>query len=397
MSQVVMLWLDGFSSRYLDPEKTPFIFELSRSGFYATLQPLFAFAGIGTSAFTGTRINTHKIWADYIYEKAGGSPAIFKWLIRQCDWLPTDTMNQYARYMIYRIFRLNPGTPNLIPVELTDFFRTKMKKRLTDKEPIEGITTFFDQLRRQGATYLLSGFHESIFEGQTVNRVLGALAKDYRFILLRLASPDRLGHRYGPESEEMKKRLREIDRMVEEITKKGPQSVHLVIFSDHGMSPVKEHVDLMSSLRGLPLRVPEDYILFLNSTVASFWFGNDRAKEIISKELEKNNHGIVLNEPKLKELELDEIGSEYGELLFALGEGKVFFPDFYRRKRPPKGMHGYAYAAYDRPPFIIYSPGIAYSSGRDAKARFIDVMPTILDLLNLPVPSTCEGKSLLRS
>ena len=60
--------------------------------------------------------------------------------------------------MVYRIFHLNPGTPKLLPVELVDFFKTKEHKRLTDEEPIAGIPTLFDQLRRFGATYFLSGF-----------------------------------------------------------------------------------------------------------------------------------------------------------------------------------------------------------------------------------------------
>lgn len=398
MSRVVMIWLDGFSSRHLDLQKTPFISQLSNSGFYATLEPLFAFAGIGASAFTGTTINTHKIWTDYVYKKSKGFSPIFKWLLRLCDLLPGDILNQYARYTVYRICQYNPGTPNLIPVELIDFFSVKEHKRLTDEEPIEGITTLFDQLRRYRVTYFVSGFYESIFEEQIVNRVLEALAKDYQFILFRLGSPDKLGHKYGPESEEVTKRLGEIDTIVQEVTKKGGEpssSVNFVIFSDHGMVPVREHVDLLSLFKRLPVKTPEDYIVFLNSTVASFWFNNEKAEELVTEELGKIEQGMVLDKPKLKELGIDEIGSEYGDLLFALKEGSVFFPDFYRRRKPPKGMHGYAFAAYDKPPFIIYSPGISYSSSQDTNARFIDVMPTILDLLNLPIPSTCEGRSLL--
>ncbi len=398
MSKVVMIWLDGFSSRYLDPQKTPFIFELSQSGFATALEPLFAFAGIGASAFTGTKINTHKIWADFIHEKSAGSPATFKWWLRLCDLLPGDIMNQYARYMVYRIFRLNPGTPNLIPVELVDFFKTKEHKRLTDEEPIAGIPTLFDQLIRFGATYFLSGFFESIFEKQIVNRVLEALTKDYRFILFRLGSPDRLGHKYGPESEEVGKRLGEIDTIVREVITTGTRansSVHFVIFSDHGMVPVKGHVDLMNILKRLPVKIRQDYIVFLNSTVAGFWFKSQQAKDLIIEELGKIEPGMILDKSKLGQLEIDKIGSEYGDLLFALKEGHVFLPDFYRRRKPPKGMHGYAFTTYDKPPFIIYSPGASYNSAQNVNARFIDVMPTILDLLDLPVPSTCEGKNLL--
>lgn len=394
-----MIYLDGFSSRYLDPKMTPFISELSHSGFSTTLEPLFAFTGIGASAFTGTKINTHKIWADYIYTKPGEFPVILKGLLRLSDLFPSDILNQYARYILCRIFRRNPGTPNLIPIELVDFFGTKEKKRLTDKEPLGGITTLFDQLRRYEANYFISGLHESIFEKQIVSSALRALAKDYRFILLKLGSLDRRGHKYGPESEEVTIRLREIDKIVKQVITKGTEldsQVHFAIFSDHGMAPVREHLDLMNLLKGLPVRMAEDYILFLNSTVASFWFSNDKTKEIIVEELGKIEPGMVLDKPKLKELEIGDIGPEYGDLLFALKEGCVFFPDFYRKRKPPKGMHGYAFPTYDKPPFVIYSPGISYNLRQDVNARYIDVMPTILDLLNLPTPSTCEGRSLLK-
>jgi len=112
MSTVVMIWLDAFSSRYLDPQKTPFISELSRSGLHTYLESLFAFSGVGVSAFTGTRINTHKVWCDCILRKSKSPPSIFKWLLRLCDHIPDDILSQYAGNIIRRIFRYNPGIPN---------------------------------------------------------------------------------------------------------------------------------------------------------------------------------------------------------------------------------------------------------------------------------------------
>ena len=130
MSKVIMIWLDGFSSRYLDPQKTPFIFELSQAGFCTSIEPLFAFAGIGASAFTGTTVNTHQIWCDYVLKESGRLPTSLKWLLSLCDIIPNDIMNQYARYVVCRSYRINLGTPNLIPVELVDSFKTKEKKKL---------------------------------------------------------------------------------------------------------------------------------------------------------------------------------------------------------------------------------------------------------------------------
>lgn len=399
MSTVVMIWLDAFSSRYLDPQKTPFISELYRSGLHTYLESLFAFSGVGVSAFTGARINTHKVWSDCILRKSKSPPSIFKWLLRLCDKIPDDILSQYAGNIARRIFRYNPGIPNLIPVELVDFFDTKEEKRLTEEKPLKGITTLFDQLRECEVKYLTTGLYESIFERWIIRKALKALTKDYRFVLLKLGSLDRLGHKYGPESKEVTKKLGEVDRIVRQVVERGVESgasAHYVIFSDHGMTPIKRHVDLMTILERLPVKVRQDYIVFLNSTVASFWFNNEKAKDIIVEELGKIEQGMILSKPALKELGIDKIGTEYGDLLFALKAGNVFFPDFYRKRKPPKGMHGYAFSTYDKPPFIIYSPDTSYELQPGVKAELIDVMPTILDLLALPVPATCEGKSLLK-
>lgn len=399
MDRVVMIWLDGFSSRYLNPEKTPFISELAHSGISATVEPLFAFAGIGVSAFTGVSINTHKVWTDYVYDRSTAYPAVLKYLLNVCDYLPSDILNPYARYAVCRLFGVNPGAPNLIPISLIDYFRTKEQKRLTGDNPVEGARTLFEQLREYSVPFLTVGFYESIFEKIIVEKVLRALDRDYRFILFRLGSLDKLGHRYGPESEEVTRRISAIDTIVREITEKENRSAsksYFIIFSDHGMVPVREHIDIVSLLKGLPVKMPGDYIMFLNSTVACFWFGNGRAREIISEALGRVAAGTVLNEANLKELEINKIGTEYGELLFALKEGKVFFPDFYRRRKSPKGMHGYAFLTYDRPLFIINSPVSPNKSTESIDARFIDVMPTVLDLLEVPVPESCEGRSLLQ-
>ncbi|MFC2067155.1 alkaline phosphatase family protein [Chloroflexota bacterium] len=400
MSKVVMIWLDAFSSTYVDPQKTPFISELCRSGLYTDLKSLFAFSGIGVSAFTGIAVNTHKVWCDCVLRESKPPSAAFAKSLSLCGKLPDDTLEAYARNIVCRIFGYNPGIPNQIPVELVNLFETKEKERLTNKNPVPGSVTLFDQLRQCEVKYFVVGFYESLLEKLIVSRALRALDKDYRFILFHLGSLDRLGHKFGPESPEIRKRLGELDELVKKVMQKGIDlnpSTHFIIFSDHGMVPVERQINLMDALERLPIKMGEDYILFLNSTVANFWFKSQKGKSLIVEALGKIEPGAILDRAKLKELKIDKVGAEYGELFFALKEGNVFFPDFYRRRKPPKGMHGYAFSTYDNPPFVIYSPDISAKLNQGSEAEFIDVMPTILDLLNLPIPPSCEGKSLLKS
>ena len=61
-----------------------------------------------------------------------------------------------------------------------------------------------------------------------------------------------------------------------------------------------------------------------------------------------------------------------------------------------EATHGiFAYEATLRVPLVLYSPGLARSRVVDAPARHVDLLPTILDALTLPLPAGLPGRSLL--
>jgi hypothetical protein len=399
MTRVLVAWLDGFSSRYLSKENTPFIHKLAKEGFYVPLKPMFAFAGIGASIFTGTRITTHHVWSDYVLVKQPKEKhGLFKWFIKACDLLPDDIVNQYARNLVYRLFRMYQGTPNLIPLDLIDLFELKLQGEIANLDTIGNLPTLFGILHRYNIKYLNFGLNESLFESMIARNVIRSLKdSEFKLILFRLGSLDRIGHKYGPESKEINDKLLEIDRMIERIVKKAfeiPEKINIIIFSEHGMAPVKRYVNLVNILSDLPFKVPKDYLFFINSTAANFWFRNENAKQAILKELGKLDCGFIFDPETLRKIGISE---EYGELLFALKEGYVFFPDFYRRRKPPKGMHGYVNPSYDTPILILFTKDREKSLSKHVlEAEPVDIMPTILSLLNLPIPATCEGNPLMR-
>jgi arylsulfatase A-like enzyme len=59
--------------------------------------------------------------------------------------------------------------------------------------------------------------------------------------------------------------------------------------------------------------------------------------------------------------------------------------------------HGlFIYDVTMRVPFIIYAPiHLPHGLALDAKVRLIDIMPTICDMLDLPIPEDVQGKTLL--
>lgn len=388
-----MIFLDAFSSKYL--EKVPFLNDISKEGYYTTIKPMFAFQGIGASLFSGTLPNTNKIWCDYVISnKPGSTPKLLKRLIAILDLIPNDNLNKYSRYILYKLFNREFGTPNVIPPNLLDFFELKLKKEYTESKPLGEIVTLFDELKNRSIDYYVSGLSGGLFD-PTAKDILKVLKEDYGLFFFKFGSLDKLGHKYGPESKKVYKRILEIDNILKRVVESEVnEDTYYVIFSDHGMGPVFNTINLFDVLNELPVNMPDDYVLLLNSTVASFWFKSKKAKEIIGNTLKNVGFGDILDKPKLKELGIDKIGYEYGELIFALKEGYVFFPDFYRKNIAPKGMHGYAYPTYDAPILLIYSPNPSVNIERREIIQYIDIMPTVLDLLGLPIPSTCEGKGL---
>ena len=101
--------------------------------------------------------------------------------------------------------------------------------------------------------------------------------------------------------------------------------------------------------------------------------------------------GKILDEDDLELLGINKIGEEYGTLFFALHEGCVFFPDFFRKNDRPKGMHGYSDAS-DSPVLIMYPKPIVYKYLNLAEVDLVDIMPIILSILNVEVPNSCESK-----
>lgn len=400
MTKVIMIYLDAFSSTYLNPDDAPALYRLSQKGYGTQLKSMFAFSGIGAALLSGTLPNTNKLWCDYVFsQKTSSSSALFKWFLRICDIIPQDILSQYARYPIHRVFRQPFATPNLIPPNLLAYFKVKQTAKLTEDNALDEIPTLFDQFRNHSIKYYITGLSESISDKWTMKRAFEALKEDYDFILVKLGALDHLGHKHGPQSQPIRQKLLEIDGFVSQFAEKCAQllhDVHLVVFSDHGMNPVIGTVNLFESLKQLPILMGDDYFVFLNSTVANFWFKNRKAERIVIDVLRGTGHGKILDETRLTELGIDAIGTEYGELLFALDEGYVFFPDFYRKRTVPKGMHGYAYSTYDAPLLLFYSLTSREQFEVRDIVQHIDIMPTVLELMDLPIPLTCEGRSLVQ-
>jgi predicted AlkP superfamily pyrophosphatase or phosphodiesterase len=296
-----------------------------------------------------------------------------------------DDLNKALRYGLFKVLRIDYGTPHLIPPNLLGFFPVPKSKLCRE--------TLFGVLTMNGIRYIRKEPKLNRSEPSWIRRVPNLL-KDYDFVFLKLNSLDRTGHKYGPLSQEVKQQVRNFDKLLEELVSKLNGDTVLIVMSDHGMVPTFSTHDLVGFLKERGFEYGRDYIAFVGATYTSFWFDDKETKRAIEKYLSTLEFGRLLTSDDKVKLGLNSVGSEYGETFFVNNEHAISFPEFYHRRKFPAGMHGYAFTKYDSSVFLLYYGNLERGLNL-GNIDFIDIMPTILRLFNLPIPQYVEGQSVL--
>jgi bisphosphoglycerate-independent phosphoglycerate mutase (AlkP superfamily) len=71
----------------------------------------------------------------------------------------------------------------------------------------------------------------------------------------------------------------------------------------------------------------------------------------------------------------------------------MFSPDFFHRSSKLLGMHSYLENTFDNPVISLQSKNDYQIKNKNIE--FVDIMPTVLHSMELPVPSSCQGKILI--
>jgi predicted AlkP superfamily pyrophosphatase or phosphodiesterase len=154
---------------------------------------------------------------------------------------------------------------------------------------------------------------------------------------------DGLLHRVGNQSPETPRKLRQYEAWIERLlaeTRRHYAEIQLYVFSDHGMANCDEQLDLKARIERLSLQMGADYAAVYDSTLARFWFFNERARREITEALAQIPQGRILTESELKHLRAFFADHYFGELMFLVREGVLIVPS-HMGERPIRGMHGY--------------------------------------------------------
>jgi predicted AlkP superfamily pyrophosphatase or phosphodiesterase len=296
------------------------------------------------SILAGTWPVAHRNWCYFVYDPQN-SP--FKFL-RALRWLPRRlTSRRIFRRWLSKLLknRLNfEGYFDLynVPFEHISLFDFTEKKSPLAPRGMNRGTNIFDYLETRGVPYHVSAPEKSEEEN------LSALLRDIHseqidFAFLYWPGLDGLLHRVGNQSPEIGPRLRLYEQWIGTLmsaASKHYEDVALYVFSDHGMANCDELLDLKHLVGGLRLRMPQDFAVVYDSTMARFWFFNPRARQAVSELLLTIPQGRVLPDEELEAMGALFPDRRFGELIFLVDEGVLIVPSD-MGQRPIRAMHGY--------------------------------------------------------
>jgi hypothetical protein len=296
------------------------------------------------SILSGRWPSEHRNWCYFVYDPKN-SP--FR-MLRPLRWLPAAItgrriVRRWLTKMVKR--RLNfRGYFDLynIPFEYISLYDFTEKKSPLKPGGMNRGPNIFDFLGRRNVPYFVSDPDCSEQENlaHLKEQVLG---EQIDFAFMYWPGLDGLLHRVGNDSPEIPKRLRQYEEWVEDLlaaAKQQYREVHLYLFSDHGVANCDEHLDLRAQIDALPVRMEEDYAAVYDSTMARFWFFNERARRTICERLGTIPQGRVIPDAELEELRVLFPDRHFGELIFLVQEGVLIVPS-HMGQRPIRAMHGY--------------------------------------------------------
>ncbi|MDO8628477.1 MAG: alkaline phosphatase family protein [Nanoarchaeota archaeon] len=357
------IFLDGFKEAYL--QHAPYLQEQANKHQHGELEVPFGYTSIIASFVTGNHPDKHGIID--VFEKRTKPGMTLK--------------NKYVNILLGLLTK-NHYFYSPLQTDKANYFKPSMKKIWMQKGCLQQ-PTIFDILEQQGKTFEAIDWPvhyknrkmKLFFNNDATTIIKKARQATADFILIHFADLDTLGHTHGPESQEIITKIQEIDNYCKELDEPD-----MLFFSDHGMDNITEHYNLEQQLTALGLTYGKDWEYFVASTYARFWYHNEEARQKTLQLLKTIPQGTIID-PKKYHL------PENQETIFLAKLGTVFSPSFFTKKMDYKAMHGWD--PKQQKAFYL----IKKLPAKKEATHIINLMPTILDLMNIP-HQPCDGKSL---
>jgi predicted AlkP superfamily pyrophosphatase or phosphodiesterase len=286
----------------------------------------------------------HRNWCYFVYDPEH-SP--FRSL-RPLRWLPSAlTSRRFFRRRLSQVLKTHlkfRGYFDLynIPFRHISLFDFSEKKSPLQPGGMNRGPNIFDHLVERGIPYHVSD--PALGERANLDRLQADIRSErIDFAFLYWPDLDGLLHRVGNTSPEIPAKLDAYEPWLEQLMATAREhygEVRLTILSDHGMANCDRLLDLKAKIEPLGLRMGEDFAVVYDSTMARFWFFNDRARQAVTACLAAVPEGRILPDSELEELGALFPDRYFGELIFLVEEGVLIVPS-HMGERPIRAMHGY--------------------------------------------------------
>lgn len=296
------------------------------------------------SILSGRWPSEHRNWCYFVHDPKR-SP--FR-MLRSLRWLPTAlTSRRIVRRMLTKVVKRNLNFQGYFDLYNVPFKHISLYDFTEKKSPLKpgGMNrgpNIFDFLTRRHIPYFVSEPEQSERANLDVLKQRMS-AEEIDFAFMYWPGLDGLLHAVGNQSPEIPRKLRHYEGWIKELlatAKQHYREIRLYVFSDHGMANCDEHIDLKKKIESLPLEMERDYGVVYDSTMARFWFFNERARDLITRALKAVPEGRILSDDELKSMNAFFEDRYFGELIFLLREGALIVPS-HMGERPIRAMHGY--------------------------------------------------------
>lgn len=298
------------------------------------------------SIISGKLPSEHRMWSSFYYSP---QTCPYYW-VKHLQWLPNKVTDYHrVRSQLSRLIAGCHGFTGYfqiynIPFKYLPYFDYMEKKWIWGTQRTLPVgTTIFDDLIAQKTPFYVKESQYVTDDEQWKAATQAAEKGTISFAYLMLGKLDAVMHKYGTHHQKVEDTLKEYDAMIRALLSRCSSKYDAVdwyVFSDHGMHNVCEGYDLQREINSLPIVYGKDYVALYDSTMARFWYLNEKGREHILKKLHTIQEGQVLSDKQLKEFGTFFPDRLYGETIFLMRSPILISPSFMGKQVIP-GMHGF--------------------------------------------------------
>ena len=362
--KVCLVLIDALRSDYISKENTPFLYKLSKENiYYKEITQSRSFCE-RAEIFTGLSPEQSGYFTAIGYEPENSPYKNINKYLEKLDYinifLPKNRLFDIYKSQLNKLLKkkYKGMSAYSIPLKFIKYFSlTEDKFDFRSNKAFDGNGNIFNDCKNHNINIYYDSFTALNFkqystDDEKLQTVTENIENEYGLYLVYQGIIDITGHKYGPNSNELKYELNELDKKLEKFYNKiiaKDKDCKFIFLGDHGMSSITDTIDIEKIINKIiknkNIAKGKDFIYFLDSTIFRIWYFNDKTKEILQKELinniDLNRSGYFVTKEIAKNEEIPFNDIRYGDDIWLAKIGTLIFPDFFHNSKPYKGMHGY--------------------------------------------------------